>query len=314
MEDLSPERFIEKLTYLPFDEVVGICQSNNLFQEYCSDKYKHLWKRLVENTFGDNFDYHEKLKEVQEKVGTDYNYLVYVHMVKTLDPLTQAMIYFRQGDMNSFETFSDGVQSLALFILDRNDILQEKFPDSVAATFNYRPNGFRALYRLMVRHNNIRGIEKMISMGAELNKLLFWAIEYSPIRIVEYLVKRGADIRYNNELPLREAIFTGRLAIIKYLILKGADFNQRVKDNGLVRVIERGILYMVDFLVRNGANVNFHNDEPIQLAIQVNNLDIVKYLMDKGANIHVALATAEAENRQEILDYLRTLYNIRYNA
>lgn len=59
LNNLSPDIFIKHITYLPFRDVINLCQANPTQHKYCTDpKYSIRWKVLVENTFSDidNYD------------------------------------------------------------------------------------------------------------------------------------------------------------------------------------------------------------------------------------------------------------------
>ncbi len=120
LSQLSPDVFIQQITYLPFQYVINVCSANKKLHGFCT-KYNNKWKRLIDNTFKDNiYAYEEKLKELWNKLNMKpdtYNYLVYAQIVKLLEPVTQAMIYYQQGDMESFEKLNEVQQFLAWFLL-----------------------------------------------------------------------------------------------------------------------------------------------------------------------------------------------------
>jgi ankyrin repeat protein len=45
------------------------------------------------------------------------------------------------------------------------------------------------------------------------------------LKIVKYLVEKGANVHYHYEYPLRCAAFNGHLEVVKYLVEKGADIS-----------------------------------------------------------------------------------------
>ncbi len=70
------------------------------------------------------YGYEDKLNELWKTFGIEqgtYNYLVYTQLVKLLDPITQAMIYYRQGDMGSFEQLTKTQKFLSMFLLGNKD-------------------------------------------------------------------------------------------------------------------------------------------------------------------------------------------------
>ena len=109
--------FIQNITYLPFSDVVNICQSNKKIHNYCThSRYNIRWKALINNTFSQVDNYQEKLNKIWLDLNVTkntYNYLVYTQLIKLLDPITQAMIYYRQGDMKFFKKFTKTQKFLA---------------------------------------------------------------------------------------------------------------------------------------------------------------------------------------------------------
>ena len=122
------DNFIKEITYLPFDKVITICQSNPDYISYCNDsKYNNQWKLLIDNTFSSIYEYDDKLKQIWNDLNTGdnvYNYLIYTQLVHLLDPITQLKIYYRQGDIKSFDDnkFTDLQRYFSLKISKRNSV------------------------------------------------------------------------------------------------------------------------------------------------------------------------------------------------
>ena len=54
------DTFIMSITYLPFTDVVSVCSANTTLHAYCSDpRYNTVWKRLIDNTFQNIYDYED---------------------------------------------------------------------------------------------------------------------------------------------------------------------------------------------------------------------------------------------------------------
>ena len=141
MENLSADIFIKHITYLPFTDVINLCHTNKKFHTYCTyPKYRIPWKALVLNTFGNIDNYQEKLEKTWLGLGLDkdsYNYMVYVNLVKTLDPITQLTIYYKQGDMVSFDSdmFNLTQRFLTLFLLGKKESMKEYLPSQAYQPF-----------------------------------------------------------------------------------------------------------------------------------------------------------------------------------
>ncbi len=135
MDYLSQLPVDQNITYLPFSDVSNICKSNTKLHGYCTDpRYKNNWKRLIDNTFGNTVsNYSEKLEKIWNKFGLNkdtYNYIVYTNLVKVLDPITQGMIYYKQGDTKSFENITQKRKFLSMFLIGKKELMKKYLPES----------------------------------------------------------------------------------------------------------------------------------------------------------------------------------------
>ena len=277
--NLSIDIFMKCIAYLSFDDVVSICNTNKKLYSYCT-KYNTHWKALINNTFSSVDNYHDKLKQTRVKLKLDksvYNYLVYTNLVKILDPITQLMIYYRQGDMNSFDNakFNNENRVTALFLLGKLNLLNKQ----------------------TIPRSNLNSI--LINMATRGN-----------VKGVKYFQQLGADINADNDNPLRLASKNGHLEVVKYLIQNGADIHA-ADDRALRSASGRGHLNVVKYLVENGANIHALNDYAITLASGDGHLEVMKYLIENGADIHAvddrALQLASQNGHLHVVNYLKSL-------
>ena len=225
LSKLPVDVFIQQITYLPFKNVVNVCSTNKNLNSYCSDpKYNTNWKMLIDNTFGGIYNYQNNLKLLWDKLNLSkdtYNYLVYTQLVKLLDPITQLMIYYRQGDTKSFDNeFHNSDRFLALFLLGKRDKLEKYFSPSGKYRFDeetYYPSFIKML----------KGVE--IDQDT-LNEMLGTMSNKGSIKGIEYLIRKGADIHANNEYAVQIAAKRGHLEVIKYLVERGADIYKYVNS------------------------------------------------------------------------------------
>ena len=80
------------------------------------------------------------------------------------------------------------------------------------------------------------------------------------------------------------------------------------KDTGLRAASRYGYLEMVKYLVENGADIHARNDNALREASRYGHLDIVKYLVENGADIHAlndeALRMASYNGHLDIVKFL----------
>ncbi|PVZ98947.1 hypothetical protein BB558_005042 [Smittium angustum] len=155
------------------------------------------------------------------------------------------------------------------------------------------------------------------------------------LKFVKFLVENGADIDENDGTPLKLAIENNHFHIVKYLIKRGAETKycknlesflssldgndsptkKKMKmkmstDNKytLQEASSNGYLDIVKSLVENGANIHENNEIALKEASENGHLDIVKYLVEKGADIHVdqnwTLGMASKSGYFDVVKYL----------
>lgn len=138
--------------------------------------------------------------------------------------------------------------------------------------------------------------------------------------IIDLLIKKGSDINSkNNEgnTPLLIALSYIRVPqkMFDYLITKNADIFAKNNENNTALIIaaELGEYEIVQYLVKNGLNVNDQNDQGnVALGIAFYNYFISKYLIDNGTNINhqnkkgstLLMLAFAANNMANIAQYL----------
>ncbi len=263
LSQLPVDLFIQNITYLPFNEVISVCKANKTLHNYCTNsRYNNRWRKLIYDTFGNIYNYDNHLKEIRNKLnlGQDvYNYLVYSHLVKLLDPITQLMIYYRQG-YNIFDSpnYNNTQRFLALFLLGKKDKMIQYLPSNYYLRFINMLEGYKMDQNIlnwmlidMAKEGSAQGVSMMLSKSANIHAkddlALIWASRNGHLEVVKYLIENGADVHAWHNYALRWASEKGHLDVVKYLI-------------------------------ENGANVHADNDRALGWASENGHLEVVKYL------------------------------------
>jgi len=144
-------------------------------------------------------------------------------------------------------------------------------------------------------------IKLLVSQGADLNNKkrpsFLIAVLYCDKKIMRYLAENGADIHAVSEVEVdafQEALYRERydkLSIIDELghtakIYGGSAFHSAVSSNKMEAV---------EIFIRLGVDINYdepdiiytYNETPICVAARQGNLDMVKYLLEHGADVTI---------------------------
>ncbi|GMF04297.1 unnamed protein product [[Candida] boidinii] len=119
---------------------------------------------------------------------------------------------------------------------------------------------------------------------------------------------------------ISKAIYGDRIDVINLLIRKGYD----IKKNG--KILRQAVFNkqyeIIDILIDNGIDVNFcipdmvfpYNSTPVHIATSKNDIELVKKLVNKGANVLIKdeygcrpFTCAYENNFSELIDYLRSI-------
>lgn len=154
--------------------------------------------------------------------------------------------------------------------------------------------------------SNVEIVKLLLQYGADVNArsndgatALILAVENENIDIVDLLLEKGADIhfRYTNSkyTILHKATIIGNNNIIK-LLLDNGSYIEEMDENGLTPLSIAILLNKIDtvkFLIQNGANVNLKYKKTISLLRLALDKDIkiIKLLIENGANINETLKT-----------------------
>ncbi len=327
LSKLPVDLFIKEITYLPFDNVITICTSNTTLHNYCiNSKYNNRWRNLIDNTFGNIYNYDDHLKEIRNKLNINdgvYNYLVYTQLVKLLNPITQLMIYYRQKDMESFDDpqYNNTQRFSALFLLGERNKIIHYLPAQRYVPFINMMDGDKIDQNMlnnmladMARQGSVQGVSMMLSKGANIHadddEAMSLASANGHLEVVKYLTEHDADIHAQNNWALKRASQNGHLDVVKYLVEHDADVHAD-DDDALRWASLEGHLEVVKYLVEQGADIHADDYAALRWASANGHLEVVKYLVEHDADIHavvdLALRRASDKGHLEVVKYLQSL-------
>jgi ankyrin repeat protein len=122
---------------------------------------------------------------------------------------------------------------------------------------------------------------------------LHLAALYGNLSATKALVKWGTALEEPNEVgrtPLMLAALGGQLEVVRYLVKNGAGVNVcSAVESALLLATDETKLDVMRFLLEQGADINGSNVErgmsPLQVAVLKENTEIVKCLIERGADV-----------------------------
>lgn len=119
------------------------------------------------------------------------------------------------------------------------------------------------------------------------------------VELAMLLLERGANIEEVNDegyTPLMEASREGHEEMVALLLSQGADINaqtEETQETALTLACCGGFLEVADFLIKAGADIEAGANTPLAEASQEGHIDLVRHLIEAGANIHATSATGD---------------------
>lgn len=229
-----------------------------------------------------------------------------------------ALVNLRAGD--GFNALMEAVRTgnieIAKLLIEHNSDINIKNKDGKNMIMIACEKGNEEMFNLLIENN--ADINEKSSWGAS---ALIYASEKGNINIMQYLIDNGIDVNGkaddNGDTPLLWAV-TGQnpYEASKLLIENGADINA-TNDSGVApaTILAASTPKVVKLLKNNGADLDtkfLDYYPPIAIAAGAGNLEIVKALVENGANVnyypndinYTAIFHAIDQHNYEVAEYL----------
>lgn len=148
-------------------------------------------------------------------------------------------------------------------------------------------------------------IIKYFKQFDDIDKIFITSLKNNILIGVKYAVEHGSNV--NDYNALKNMSEQNNFEIVKYLVEHGADINKNNNESVNYAIINSN-LEMLNYFF---SKTSFTSDEInhfFEIATRFNNIDIIKFLINKGADIHyddnIALYNSLLYENDEITKYL----------
>ena len=207
--------------------------------------------------------------------------------------------------------------------IDAVQLLQEMGADFHPSTSN---NERDALYNA-VENSNLEMVQLLLSHPGYFNttQVTFLAIRTHQMDILVYFLDKGVELNTDNWAScnlLGEAVLSNDMEILKCLIERGAEINDKDCENPVCYCAEKGNAEMMQYLIDHGADINAvivagdgsKGDPAILKAIILGQFEALKELVENGADIYIdfygrtIVEYAQDQGSENIYNYVKQIY------
>lgn len=171
------------------------------------------------------------------------------------------------------------------------DFYKDKYKKIVYPDQPYSLNGIPLTVYTIINTKNIEHFKYIIKLGANKHKLLHYAVSTNLTAFIDILLDDGMDINLtvDNVQPIYYAIINGNYDMVKYLIENKKDIDLKNNFTNLYSAVALENEKITEYLLSKGADPSkvFMGDNPIFTAIQKNNLNIIRILLNYKINLNI---------------------------
>lgn len=244
-----------------FADLNDICKVSSDYRNVCIEHKKELIANILFKRFGNNvfnqgvyYNFGDDIEILQHlsRKGIDLN--------NETDNLT---VLLRQAISLSYVNIV-GYLLESGFATDINMIWKEACRSGALNIVEY----------VHTRHSNL-----------DLDEGLSQACVFGHLETIQYLIENGADVHVHEDTPLMIAIDQGHLNVVQYLLSRGADANAQGGETILTSITALNNVEMLEAIVNAGGDIHVNNEEPLLLAVEQEDVELVEFLLTRGSVI-----------------------------
>ncbi|QOR35635.1 ankyrin repeat domain-containing protein [Clostridium sp. 'deep sea'] len=170
-------------------------------------------------------------------------------------------------------------------------------------------------------NNKLELVQFLVENGANYERCLTNAIAGEAVEAFHYFIHFGADPNKSGDLPLPicQTACMGNIEFLDILLKNGAEIdkyatNDPYRTTAISEAAKNDYLDIVKFLVKNGADIHRTDAAtPLVTAAEMGRIEVVKYLLEQGVDINIknhlgktALEVAKSYRQQVMIDFLES--------
>lgn len=257
--------------------------------------------------------------DVQDSHG--YTALTFAAAGGQKDPKVYDLLIKNGADLKK-DVNHDGANALLIAIPNDKDLTITDYFVSKGLDLNSKDAAGNTAFNYVARGGNIELMKKLLAKGIKFtDNAMIMASQggrgtSNGIEVFQYLESlkiKPTAVGSNGETALHNIVRKPKQEeIIKYFLSKGVDVNKADKDgntpfmNAAAANRDLATLELVAKNVKDINQVNAQGVSALDLAVRGNSADVVKFLIDKGANLNVV-----DKNGDNLAAYLFQAYNPR---
>ena len=111
------------------------------------------------------------------------------------------------------------------------------------------------------------------------------------IFLISLIYQNDINFIINGLNPFVHAVSINNFELVKFFLSEtkiNIDITDEFGNTALIKASEKGYMEMVDYLINNGADINYQNKQgltPAMKAAERNNFYVIKLLLDKNVGI-----------------------------
>lgn len=119
----------------------------------------------------------------------------------------------------------------------------------------------------------------------ELKNMLANAVKQDNVSLLKEAISNGANVNHSRSTTLKDACFTGKIAIVKYIVGKIKAVTDFSNPSALKYAVGGGYMDVIKYLVSEGFDFKSDDNACFKTACSSEKLEVAEYLLGLGVNI-----------------------------